>query len=75
MTLKSGEYPWIIMDANKDPRGKQKFVCIRCGQEHAFTVDGLSIDSFLRLSEAFCEFHKECKLHTNNPYPKNPIIR
>jgi hypothetical protein len=64
MTLKSGEYTWISIDANKDPRRKQKFVCTRCGQEHALTVDGISIDSFLRLCEAFCELHKDCKVKT-----------
>jgi ribosomal protein S27AE len=61
MTLKSGDYPWIIIDANKDPLGKQKFVCMRCGQEHILTIDGLSIEAFLKLSESFCELHKDCK--------------
>jgi hypothetical protein len=29
----------------------------------------------LRLSEAFCEFHKECKLHTKHEPKKEKIIK
>lgn len=61
MTLKSGEYPWCVMDANKYPDGKQSFLCQRCGQKHTMIVDGMSIDTFLRLSEAFCMLHADCK--------------
>ena len=62
MTLKSGDYPWIIFDANPDDKKKQMFVCTRCGQNHKLsTLDGVSINYFLKLSEAFCELHKDCK--------------
>jgi hypothetical protein len=61
MSLKSNEYPWCIMDANKYPDGKQSFICTRCGQRHAVSAEGMSVDTFLRLGEAFCSLHSDCK--------------
>lgn len=61
MTLKSNEYPWCVMDANKDINGKQSFLCTRCGQKHTMDAIWMSVDTFLRLGEAFCLLHADCK--------------
>lgn len=61
MTLKSNKYPWCVMDANKDPNGKQLLLCTRCKKTHELNAIGMSVDTFLRLSEAFCMLHSECK--------------
>jgi len=61
MVLKSGEYPWCILDPVQDEENKITFFCQRCKQKHSFNAKGLTIDRFVELCEAFCILHKGCK--------------
>lgn len=61
MTLKSGEYPWCVLDEQVDKKNQITFCCQRCKQKHSFNGKGIPVDRFLEISEAFCILHKECK--------------
>jgi hypothetical protein len=56
--MKVNNQPWCLLDAGI---GKQKFVCNRCNQEHIFEASGIELDYFVRIMEAFCLLHKNCK--------------
>jgi len=58
MSLKSGDYPWCVCESKGN---KVTFSCIRCREQHIFDNAGMTIDSFIKVSEAFCTLHKDCK--------------
>lgn len=61
MNLKSGDYPWCVLDTIADEENKLTFFCQRCKQTHSFNAKGMTITEYLELSESFCMLHKECK--------------
>ena len=61
MSLKSGNYPWCVLDTTPDEENRITFICQMCKQTHSFDAMDLLIDRFVELSEAFCLLHKNCK--------------
>lgn len=62
MVLKSGDYPWCVIDGTGN---RIKFICERCLEYHHFNNEGMTINEFCKKSEAFCELHKNCKLESS----------
>ena len=63
MSLKSGEYPWCVCESfgNNGITNRVLFKCERCKEIHTFNNARMSIDDFVKISEAFCYLHKDCK--------------
>jgi hypothetical protein len=61
MNLKSGDYPWCILDTIADEENKLTFFCQRCKQTHRFDAKDMTIDKFVEMSQSFCLLHKDCK--------------